>query len=327
MVHILFGEDDFSIHEALEQIKKGLGGGEELLGNTSVLEGREATPEAITGLCSVVPFLAEKRLVIVKGFLAQADARGRNSDENASRKPANALVSFLEHMPETTVLVFLEGKLERSNPLLRELTPVSKVREFRTVRGPKLQAWLVERVAKKGGRISPGAVQLLADSVGEDLWTASNEIEKLVLYAEGRPIEDQDVLHLVSYSRQSNIFAMVDAVVQQRFAVALRLLHELIGDGAAPAYILFMVTRQARLLLRAKGLMAQGLDPKAIQARLGVSSDWAFERVVAQARAQSSERLEDLYHCLLKADAAIKTGQAPEEVVLDLFAVGTAVQG
>ena len=113
-------------------------------------------------LCHAVPFLAERRLVIVEGLLDSAgggDAPGARGQRRAPatrrRRGADAgpwrgLREALADLPPTTDLVFQDGPLRRNNPLLRDLAPVAQVREFPVLRGVHLQRWVLS--ARRGAR-------------------------------------------------------------------------------------------------------------------------------------------------------------------------------
>ena len=89
MLHILIGEDDFSIRQALEEIKKAIGDPAALMTNTTVLDGRQVTPEQLRAACETVPFLAEKRLVIVEGLLERFEPKGRPARKNRPASPTS----------------------------------------------------------------------------------------------------------------------------------------------------------------------------------------------------------------------------------------------
>ena len=76
LLYILFGADDFSLNESLEEIKKGIGDRPMLDSNTTILEGRQLTPNQLREVCAALPFLAPKRLVIVKGLLERFEPGG-----------------------------------------------------------------------------------------------------------------------------------------------------------------------------------------------------------------------------------------------------------
>lgn len=326
MLYLLFGEDDFSLREVLEEIKGGLGGEELLAYNTTVLDGKHLTLNQLMNACSVVPFLASKRLVIVTGLLGRFEQQG--SGARPGRRPVasdvgdwQALKGYVTGMPPSTVLALVDGKIRRDNPLLRSLATQAVVREFPLLRGNRLHDWIGARVKKAGGDISPSAVRLLADLIGGNLWVMSSEIEKLCLYSQGRRIEEGDVMRVVSYSRESNVFAVIDALMRGQTSAAATLLHRLLDEGAAPPYLLFMITRQFRLLVQAKELSSQRLPASQIATRLGLGSDYAVRKILEQSRGYSMERLEAAYRSLLDTDISIKTGRFGSELALDLLVV------
>lgn len=308
MLYILFGADDFSMREELEKIKEGLGDKELLASNITVFEGHQLKLSQLIDVCSAMPFFGSHRLVIVEGLLGRfEEGQGRS------------LKDLVGGMPETTVLVLIDGQIKRDNPLLKELAPQAKVKEFPLLRGAALHGWIQRRVAKGDGTISPQAVRLLAALVGENLWVLASEIEKLLLYTYGRRIEEGDVREVVSYAREASVFTMVDALIEGRASTAARLLHQLLEEGATAPYLLVMITRQLRLLVQAKELTLKGVPASLIKDRLGLASDYTLTKALQQSRRYSMGRLEQVYRKLLETDLAIKRGIWKGELALDLL--------
>ena len=74
---ILTGEDDFSISQALGDIKRELGDPALLVTNTVALEGQRLTLGELRTVCETMPFMGEKRLVIVTGLLQRFESGGK----------------------------------------------------------------------------------------------------------------------------------------------------------------------------------------------------------------------------------------------------------
>ena len=326
MLYIFLGQDDFSLRAAVEAVKGELGGGELLAANTTQLGGRQLSPEQLMASCDAAPFLAPHRLVIVEGLLSRFEPRGgggrRGRHLAPESEPADqlgAMSACIKRMPSSTVLILIDGRIRDGNPLLKELAPGATVKTFPPLRGTALQRWIRTEVSAGGGSISPPAVAALAELVGENLWIMKGEIEKLLLYASGRRIEGGDVKEVVGYAREASVFTMVDALLQGQVALAGRVLHQLLAEGAAPAYLLVMITRQLRLMIQVKELSSQRLPALEIQNRTGLASSYAFSKTLAQARAYPREWLHEVYRKLLETDLAIKTGRYGDELALDLL--------
>lgn len=326
MFHILYGQDSFSVKEALDEIKQGLGDPQLLSTNTTMFDGQKLTLPELLAACDTIPFLAEHRLVVVQGLLSRFDPPrgGRQSRRPAAGdrqvEPWLGLKDYATTMPASTALVLVDGVVDRNNALLKALAPAAKDREFRPLSDDALLDWVMRRVKKLGGQMSAPAAKTLVSLVGGNLWVMSSEMEKLCLYARGRTIEDRDVRLQTSSAREFTVFNLVDAVMERRAPVAIQLLHQLSMEGAAAPFVLFMLTRQFRLLLRMKDLTGLRLQTWELAGRLGVPSG-AVSRMLQQQAAYSVKRLEDTYRKLLETDISIKTGKWDGEQALELLIV------
>ena len=324
MLYVLSGQDDYSLTQSLEEIKKEIGEQALLMTDITTLDGQQVTLDQLRIVCDTVPFLGGKRLVVIKGLLERFESKGRPGRQQKTRRTGQAdesksLGDCINKMPDSTVLVLLEGSLANNNPLFKELSDRAVVKTFPLLKSDKLRQWVQRRVKEEGGSISPQAVDLLTRFVGGDLWIMASEINKLVLFAAERRIEAEDVEAIVSYAQQTSVFAMVDAVVEFKAEMAQRLLQQLLQRGAAPAYLLAMLSRQVRMIVRARELKKQRKSGVEIQNKLGLRQEFALRRTLEQAGRYSLPRLKQVYHRLLEADLSIKTGKYDAELALDIL--------
>jgi len=333
LLYILLGQDDFSLGNSLEEIKRSIGDQTLLEANTTTLDGQQITLDQLTTVCETVPFLAERRLVIVNGLLERFEPKGKSSRQGKNRHITNqqdeykSLAAYITKIPDSTILVLIDGRIGSNNPLFRELSGKAEVRSFPLLKDTKLRQWIQRYVAKEGGSISPQAVNLIAKLVGSNLWIMANEINKLLLFTSGRRIEEEDVNLVVSYAQEANVFTMVDAILDFKAKVAEQWLQQLLQRGAAPAYLLVMLSRQVQLIVRARELRNQGKAETEIQNRLGLTSEFALRRTLEQADRYSLERLKQVYHKLLEADLSIKTGRFDAELTLNILIAELCQQG
>lgn len=328
MLYVLYGKDDFSLCEALNGIKAGLGDPQMLAVNTARLDGQRLTLSELKDSCNVAPFLSPYRLTIVEGWLKRFEAKSGRSKSSKKRiiaKPRGELgewedlPSHVKQMPQTTVLVLVDGgEVSSSNSLLKKLSPLARIKVFPMLRGKSLKAWIQERVTKESSTITPQAVNLLAELIGGNLWAMNNEIAKLLLYARGRPIDEKDVRQLVSYAQEANIFLLVDAVLEGQTRTAQSTLHRLYQEGASPTYILTMITRQFRLVALASELGSE-LSRQELQDKLGLTLNYALDKTLSQAKLYGFESIKRAYSKLLEMDLAIKTGKCDGQLALELL--------
>jgi DNA polymerase-3 subunit delta len=331
MYYILHGEDEFSRTEQVQNFRAQMGDPQFADLNTAQFDGRKIALSELTHACDAVPFLSDKRLVVVEGMLARLDPRRKKSDDEAGEEIeteanpglAKELAAYLPRLPETTRLIFVEAKtLAKNNPIIKHAATdkTAHVKEFAAPDLKKLPGWIAERVKQKGGAIEPEAIKELAAHIGGDLRLLDSEIEKLLTYRANQPIRGQDVRALVASVSESSIFDLVDAIGRRETHQALQLLHDQLSHNAAPIYLLSMITRQFRMLLQLRDLSERGktVDQAAAQLKL---HPFVARKTSDQARNFTLPQLEAIYRKLLDADIAIKTGRSEPMLALDLLVV------
>ncbi|HLB27709.1 MAG TPA: DNA polymerase III subunit delta [Dehalococcoidales bacterium] len=331
MLYILSGPDDYSLARTLDEIKRELGDPSALAMSVTTLEGRQVTPDELKVTCQTLPFLSGKRLVVIEGLLGRFEpraqprrqTRARQADTNDAdrHKP---FAASLSNIPESTIVALIEEKITGKNPLFKDLAGPSSsgrmtVKDFPLLKEPALRDFAQKRVSSEGGSISPKAVTMLVRLVGSNLWSLASEIDKLILFANGRRIEEEDVKTMVGYAQQTTVFVMIDAVLNYQPEQAEQALQRLLRDGDAPIQLLAMLARQVQLIVRAKELRNQRKSVTEIQSALGIPQEFIVRKTLEQANRYSLPRLREVYHSLLDTDLSIKTGQYDAELAMTIL--------
>ncbi len=335
MLYLLHGDNEFERAEALTRLRAELA--DPAFGdlNTLRLDGKRVTLAELTQACDVAPFFGS-RLVIVDGLLTRLASGGRKADRAASGEAeaseggkafASALAEYLPRLPTSTHLLLVEPKaVARTNVVLKAAQGMgdrARVLAFDPLnaRRGEVGDWLRDRARRKGGSLQPMAVRLLEEAVGGDLRALDTELDKLITYVgAGRAIGEADVRQMVAATQQASIFELVDAVGSRDVTTTLTRLHELLDAGEAPLYLLFMITRQFRILLQLRLLQAANLSHAELASQLGLPP-FVVEKGLRQAQRFTAPQLEAILRRLLAADLALKSSGANPTLELDLLLV------
>lgn len=319
MILLLHGEDDFLRGQALRQYRAALGDAASATMNSVLLEGDSLSLAHLVEACNSLPFLGEARLVVVRGLSQRLEGKRRKKGSSTEEFRAR-LAEYLPQVPPTTRLILDEDRtLDDDHPLIELVEEAGgEVRTFGPPEGAALVRWIISEVKSRGGVIESEAAEELAAFVGSDLRALDREIEKLLAYADGRPIRTEDIHLLVSQAQETNVFAMVDALGEGDLPTASRELRALLETGQPPLQLLAMIVRQYRLLIQVKELSEDGLSLGQIAARLR-TAPFVVRKIAAQTRRFSMDQLIAAYHRLVEADEAIKTGRLEPALALDLL--------
>lgn len=330
LIYVFYGEDDFSSSKAITPLVEAVGPEDMRDSNITVIDGGRFSVDNFGAAAMVVPFLAERRLVIVRGLLATAETqragrRGRRTKANDDSR-ITGLSKLLPDLPSSTDVIFVDGKIGTDNPILAEIKALGpdlvKQCEYPPMRRDSISEWIRVHTAAKGTSIEPQAVAELAEILGPDLWALDSAIEKLAIYVGNRSITLADVHGLVTGNRESNVFELVDAIMEKRSTNAFNVNERLLNSGATGPYLLSMITRQVRMVAIAQDLASRKVPSNEWGQHIGTSSDFVIRKTSEQARRFSDQAVRDLYRLLLETDLAMKTSDTTEEMALTQLLAG-----
>lgn len=311
MLYIFHGPDDFTRNETIARLKASLGDPSAADLNMAALDGRELRLGDIRAHADAMPFLADKRLVIVSGYLSRLSGKPEETEQ---------LIDYFSGLPATTDLVFVENdSLERKHPVLKAAAKLkAEVTHFGGPEKNNLRAWIMQKAEQHGAAIEPGAADLLGRLVGVDLRTLDSELEKLALYAgNSHAIQPADVQLLTPYTEEAEDFGLANAIGQRNAAKAYDQLYKQLDEGKHPMAILGSIAAQIRNLLEVKDMAERGMSALEIAQKKGWKSDYAATMRLREAAKFSVARLEAILELLLQIDLDIKTGRVEPKLALD----------
>jgi DNA polymerase-3 subunit delta len=323
-IYLFDGDDEFAINESIGKIRAKLGDPNIADLNTTLLDGRYFTINQLIDAVATVPFLATKRLVIITSPTARL--KEKYSQEE--------FINYLNSDKPTSKLVlaefeFLTSEKDRKYNRLNWLEAWASspeqsrrvyIRHHPLPSGALMVRWIQDHVKMMGGQISTQAAVSLANQIGDDTRLASQEITKLLTYANySRPVDIDDVEHLTPLTAKIGDFELVNAIRDHNQRKAQALLHRSLEEND-PLQILQSIVYQIRILVMAHEILEDHgtIDdfPKAFKihpypARLALESAVQY----------SNQYLDTFYHRLLQMDLAIKTGQIDAELALEMLVV------
>lgn len=320
MVILVSGEDGYRVAQKRDELVAAFRVKFDASGmNIDVCDGSMLSAEEFSSAVRTQPFLASRRMVVVKGLLSR-------KGEKVMEPYAAALVA---HDVESIIVVLsdvISDEALAKHPLrkaLQKALPKSAMVEyaFPPLTPAPLRAWIAEEAARAGRQIMNDAADLLAVSVGPDLWRMSGEVAKLVAWRTDGPITREDVEQLVERHVEENAFAFTDAVGAGDMQAGATLLERELRAGNDAFALLAMLIRQARLLAAARSFIdADNGGPEALAASFGVHP-FVAKKTFAQARALPAARVRRFHDAIYEADAGIKRGRiAPEDALRQILA-------
>lgn len=344
MVRLFLNADEYLVSQRISALKQTLGDAEMVDLNTTTYDSSASAAE-ITSQAAMMPFLAEKRLLIVSGFLDALDKRmaASKNAESSAHSEAARLIGDLPDIPDSCELIFVDSQVDKRRGLWKGFTIPAKdgkpenklaglealskagtlsIEEIGAPDAKALPGWIQQRAKEKKIAIDGKAVQMLAEFVGPDLRRLDNELEKLSLYTDGKPILPEAIKLMVADASEAIIWELTEALSQRNPRTAMAALYELrqgpnASSSGNPFYLLTMIARQYRTIIKVKDAMQNVRGDEFAIAKTVGESPYPVKKAMAQVGRYSWPELDRVMERLLQADYAMKTG-ADQDTEIDL---------
>lgn len=324
-VYLIHGPDRYRHEEIIGALCALIPPGLESLSRV-MLEGENTSLREAVDLASVPAFGGGPRVVIVRGspaFPGKSGKKGKGVGEKADPPgDKEALESYLARPFPDSCLVFSQDEPVRSGlSLVKSVAAAGRVVEATTPKKPELASWLRGEAERMGKELSPALAAFLAEQSQANRILLRNELMKAVTHAgEGRAVSRADLAAVTSRSREQRVFDLIDAVAGGKPGSAVVVLRELLRQGEAPLGLLALLANQYRLIWRAAHLAQGSTSDGDIAQRLG-AHPFQAKKALRQARKLGRDKAEKALEAMLETDMAIKGGDMPPELALEILCV------
>lgn len=306
-IYLLYGEEGYLKRQYKERFTKAmLPEGDTM--NYAYYEGKNVDVREVIDLAETLPFFSERRLIVFEntGFFKSAGVE---------------LADYVKEMPPTTYFLFIENEVDKRSKLYKAVKAKGHIVELGAQDEATLKRWVAGLVKKEGKQISESCIMYLLGKIGTDMENIQRELEKLFCYTlERDSIEKEDIDAVCVTQITNHIFDMVNAVAEKKQKKALDLYYELLALKEPPMRILFLLTRQYRILFHVKDLLQKGYGRKEIASKAGLHP-FAAGKYMDQAKYFKTRELRKIMEDSADIDQRVKTGLLTDNLAVELFLV------
>ncbi|UCE27262.1 MAG: DNA polymerase III subunit delta [Candidatus Coatesbacteria bacterium] len=309
------GEDEYRKRRALERVREvALGGGDKAAADVAYEFLDAPLPDEIIERASTGSFFAERKLIAVVGA------------ETYGKEAAPVFESYADSASGDAIVILLaRGKADRRGKLFKSLDGRGLVFSFPYLTGGDRRRRIAKEAENSGMKLDGDALDYLDYVLSPDLYTITNEMEKLRLFrgSDGGEVTLDDVKNVVAVSRVESIFDAVRFVGEGRGQRAMEAIGRLLDSGENELAILSLLARQAKLFWQAKVLAESGAPPREIAEKLGVP--WRYvDEYVDGGRRLPEWVLARMHRSLTSLDFKVKTGAVEPRLAIEMFAAQAA---
>lgn len=232
MITTLTGANDFA---RTQQLNKLVAAYETEYGSLGLerLDGEEATPERMAEALHSLPFLAPRKLVVLR-------------EPGKQKKFAESVADILAQVPDTTDVILVEPKLDKRLSYYKFLKKSTDFQDYAPLDPGGLATWATNYAKEQGGSLNSADARLLVDRVGGNQQMVQHEIDKLLAY--DQHITATSIELLTERLPQSTIFELLEAALAGNAQRALGLYREQRALKVEPQAIIALLAWQLHVL-------------------------------------------------------------------------------
>lgn len=309
--YLFYGPSEFRVERVLNRIRQSYIPEEARDFNLHIFygarpnQGEKANPADILDTAQSLPFMSQRRLIIVRrtGNFLDTDLEG--------------FVPYLDDPLETTCLIFVSSKPDFRKKFYRKIRDSGRAVNFRRLYDNQVVPWIKNTAEELGFTMETQACDYLVEIVGNRLMDLYSELEKLYLRYGKTTVGAEEVKEIAIYSRIYTIFELMDQISLKRPVQSLLSLNRFLEeeDRTAPLRFVGMLNRQIGLLWQTKSIMKSGGETAGLARKLRVQP-FVASKLVKQSKKWSTDDLERALKLLHHADGLLKS-DAYEHLILE----------
>ncbi|MEW6668020.1 MAG: DNA polymerase III subunit delta [Thermodesulfobacteriota bacterium] len=305
-LYLFHGPNEFMMERSLLQAREALIPESARAFNLEIFYAGESDPADILARARSVPFLAERRLIIVRGT------------EHFREEQLEPFLAYLEKPVETTCMILVCLKADFKRRFYKALRSAGLAVGFEDLKEDRIPAWIRRTAEEMGFKLPFQACVYLQQVAGDNLRDIYGELEKLRIRYGNAEVGVQEIRELAVHSRSFTIFELMNRISTRNCADSLAALGRFLEEEdrkSGPLQVIGMLNRQMRLLWATRETLDKGGKRNDVAEKLGSAGHWA-EEFMSSARHWSVKELERVLGLLYQADGLLKTG-SPAKLVLE----------
>lgn len=305
-IYFLIGEDDYSIDNTIEEIRKSV---EPLVLSEFDKEfislDKNSNLSQILDLAYSFPFGGGKKLLVIKNF------------ENLSNK--KELNSYVNNSAEFSVVVIAQYSKAPAEPLKEPFNLLLEKKylfEARTETGDDLIEWVIQRTEKMNLEFSNDFARGLIEITGNDKGLLEMQLQKISDYSINKPkLSFDEIKKITSPTKQYSVFDLQDSLGAGNKSKAVEIAFNLIDAGVELVMIINMLAKFINTVAQITEMVRSKINDIEASQMIGVSR-YYYINCKKATYFISDERLLKASNALLNADLSVKTTNTEPKTVL-----------
>lgn len=320
-VYLFYGREYYLIENTIKLFKSSLS--QHMIDfNLDIIDGNEVALDQLISSIETLPFMDERKIVIVKDFEL---LKGKKKNLNDSDE--KYFTEYLDNIPESTVLVFIVyGEVDKRKSFVKKISKNGIVFNCEKLSDMDLFKWVRKKFEAKQAIINNPQIMYFIEQEGyrdknseKTLSDLENEINKIASFVGKNNTVTNEVIDKLSQKKVENdIFKLIDYIGEKNSSQAMRILTDMVNEGESTLGIFAMIARQFKVIMQVRQLQTQGYTQKVISEKLKLHS-FVVSKALKQTNNFCDEIIIEILNYILESDYKIKNGLVRDTLAIEML--------
>lgn len=303
--YLLLSKEPFDLKEALQSLSSALGPGVTILRMNPEKEG---IAPVLSELNTLSLFQGMKLVVVEEA-------------DKIAKKEQERLNDWIKGSTKGACLALASSSLRKNSALFQAVEKYGVILDVPEVKPwakeKEAVEWILSKANEKSASLDPAAAQLLVEWIGSDKEALLMELEKLMLYTDGRGrITSKDVSALSEAVSKESVFKLAEALFNRDSKRAISIQSALKREGVQAIAEIKMLRQQFEVELQVALLAGEGQD-EAIGTLFPYMKGFILQQHKKQALSYGATSLRKGLLAIDKAELMLKSVPVDPEMIVD----------
>lgn len=319
--YLFYGREYYLIENAIKEIKSTLNEGM-IDFNLDIVDGRETTLDQLISSIETLPFMDDRKIVILKDFELLKGKKKNFSDDDEKY-----FTDYIDNIPQSTILfLVVYGDVDKRKSLIKKISKNGIVFNCDKLSDMDLFKWVKKKFELNEVIIDNAQIMYFIEQEGyrdksseKTLSDLENEINKISSFVGSNNKVTNDIIDQLSQKKVENdIFKLIDYIGNKNSSDALKILSDMLYEGESVFGIFSMIARQFKVIMQVRQLQIQGHSSKSIADRLKLHP-FVVGKALKQTKNFSDDVIVDILNNILENDFKIKNGLIRDTLAIEIL--------
>jgi DNA polymerase-3 subunit delta len=290
--------------------------------NLIKIDGMNTTFDEIMNACETMPFMGDKKVVIVyrASFL-------QDRSDSTGTKIYNEIKNYVSDLPSHTILIMyylLNDKRDKPNKN-KKLTVIGKflpVVHCDKLKKDKYMKKVSDVFKEKGKQIERVELMYFCEKVQSNFDIIKREADKLISYCDGREIKKTDIDLLISNSNEDDVFDLVELIAIKKIDKAIDIMKEILYRSDQHMLIISAIQKHFLRLYEIKLKVLNGKRADDIMAEYRLPQ-FVCEKLISQTSRFTEKQLTELIKLCVKTETKLKSTGIDKTMEMEFLLINT----